>query len=94
MIFPNPIRFAKALWRALRARWGGFDVWTTEEEREDRLFSCDLCPDLEPGTRQCRGCTCFVDVKAGLTMEECPRKFWLPIWRKRGLTRARQTGTR
>lgn len=83
MILVNPFRFLASICFSLWGRMRGYDLLATRQEREDRLGECHECPFLAPGWEpQCRVCTCFVDAKAMLALEQCPKKKWLRIWRK------------
>ena len=58
----------------------------TEPEEQERWSKCRECPFRVPGPEfigdQCGACGCLLDAKVMLTMEECPKKKWLRIWRK------------
>jgi hypothetical protein len=41
-----------------------------------RLTTCIICPEHDPEFKQCKVCTCFVQVKAQLKTETCPLKKW------------------
>ena len=83
MIFPNPFRFLAAVFFSLWGRLRGYEILATHAETQERLGECHECEFLVPGWEsQCRICTCFVDAKAMLLLEQCPKKKWLRIWRK------------
>jgi len=41
-----------------------------------RLKICNLCPNLNPITRQCEKCFCFVGEKVKYESQSCPIKNW------------------
>ena len=41
-----------------------------------RLERCEACRHYAVRERQCRLCTCYVDVKTLLASEKCPDKRW------------------
>ncbi len=67
--------------RSAYARVLGYETLVKDSEWGARRAECEVCPHLEGG--QCRICTCFVDAKALLALEQCPVKKWRRIWRKR-----------
>lgn len=77
MKFPNPFRFAAEIFRAVRAELRGENAIVSQEEFEDRIKTCERCPHFDWEIRQCRVCTCFVDLKANLRTSECPKHLWL-----------------
>ena len=42
---------------------------------EDRISICEGCDNLTK-ERTCSICTCFIDVKAKWSTEECPKNKW------------------
>lgn len=66
----------RSLWLHLRRMFGGEKVIADSEKREGRVEICSLCPCFRISTRQCSECGCFVDVKAALEAETCPRDYW------------------
>ena len=43
-----------------------------------RVAICKNCPDLFTPTNQCKKCACFVNQKAKLSTESCPKgKWWM-----------------
>lgn len=83
MIFPNVFRFIASLCFDLWGRLRGFEFLATTAETQARLKECHKCEFLVPGWEpQCRICTCFIDAKTMLALEQCPKKKWLRIWRK------------
>ncbi len=77
MKFPNPIRFVYELFRAVRAELRGENAIVTEAEFQDRVKTCERCPNFDWEFRQCRVCSCFVDLKANLRTSDCPKRLWL-----------------
>lgn len=76
MKFPNPFRAVAAVFRALRKLWTGEDLFVSEEKFQLRKVWCEGCSEFYTSDRQCRKCSCFVDVKARLTSEKCPLDKW------------------
>lgn len=62
----------------------GYRVLATPEEQQGRLNECELCDQLTDD-RQCNDCGCFVDAKAILACEQCPRRKWLRILAKKSV---------
>jgi hypothetical protein len=63
----------RAGWRWLR----GYNVFVTDGILSERVEMCEsqlTCFDR--GSRQCKDCSCLVDVKAMFATEKCPRKKW------------------
>lgn len=85
----TPIYFFVAVARTAWAKLCGYRILTTDSEQLDRLDECADCDQLTAG-RQCRVCTCDVDAKTSLTMEQCPKRKWLRIYK---LTKPRENGT-
>ena len=85
MIFPNPLRLIKALFRAAKVKFGGYDALVNDAEAFFRLEECLRCPKFVKGTRQCAECTCFVDLKILVASEECPLGRWGCVWAKNGV---------
>lgn len=73
MTFPNPFRFARAIWRAFRAKG---PVQVDDQTREKRLATCHACPYYDPHYFQCNRCGCFVPLKVELSSESCPEGKW------------------
>jgi hypothetical protein len=83
MKFPNPFRFISSMFFSLWGKLRGFDVMVPGDIYVERLETCRNCEYLIRGWEdQCSECTCFVDAKALLALEECPRRKWLRIWVK------------
>ena len=83
MVFPSVIRFVRSAFRALRAKFGGYVVLAPDTVAEERLRVCEECYFFVPDSRQCGRCTCFVDFKVKLAVEECPEGVWRSVWAKR-----------
>lgn len=64
-------------WAKLR----GFETLTSLDELDDRFRTCATCEFFENGF--CNVCKCLVMSKIMLTTEECPKKKWQRVWRKR-----------
>ena len=83
MIWPNPFRFLASICFSLWGRLRGYEILATTAETKERLGKCYECEYIEGGWEpQCKICTCFIDAKAMLALEQCPKKKWLRIWRK------------
>lgn len=83
MIFPNPFRFLSSVFFSLWGRFRGYQILATDTEAAARIETCWKCEHLEQGWEpQCRLCTCFIDAKAMLLLEQCPKKKWLRIYKK------------
>jgi hypothetical protein len=68
---------AKAAIRLVKAALSGQDVKVSDDTYAERLSQCVTCPDYLPESAQCGICTCFVQVKARLTTETCPKGHWV-----------------
>jgi len=73
MRIPNVLTAARALWRAATTPE---ELIVSEADEAARLSVCEACPYFDHTMRQCNECTCFVDLKAKLSTEECPKGFW------------------
>lgn len=84
MIFriSTPFQALGAVFRSFWAKAMGYRALTTPEEYKERLNECDPCEFLTE-ERQCRICTCFVDAKAMLCAEKCPKNRWKAVWAKK-----------
>jgi len=65
------------------ARYHGYALITEPEEQEERIQKCNKCPYRDSFTDQCDLCSCFIFAKTQVTIEECPKEYWLAIWRKK-----------
>lgn len=81
----SPFRAIFAGMKLAICKFLGFRVLATEDEQEQRLNECEDCVELTT-ERQCRVCTCFIDAKVILATEGCPKKLWLPIYKRRRTT--------
>lgn len=50
------------------------DIRVSQEVYEDRLGVCKECDLLLEG--MCRSCGCYVELRAAVTKNTCPRKKW------------------
>lgn len=73
MIRLNVFRALQSVCRAFKQR---DELLTSEEDERARLAICENCRFFVHDIRQCDACTCFVDLKAKLTSEDCPKGFW------------------
>lgn len=78
----SPLRAIGAVFRSLWAKIAGYRVLVTPKEYSQRLNECDSCEFLTE-ERQCRICTCYVDAKAALCSEKCPKNRWKAVWAKK-----------
>lgn len=69
----NAFRAVKRLFLSLLRRK---NIIASAEIVEKRLQICEKCPRFLAESRQCRECTCYVDLKVQLTTEECPQGRW------------------
>lgn len=81
--FSSPFRLLAALARATYARLFGYRVLAPVEIWDKRLDECMNCDELDVSSQQCLICTCLVDVKASLALEQCPKKKWKRVWVKK-----------
>lgn len=66
-----------ALWRVIRrALFEPDRISVPLEEFDRRIHACEQCDRMVKDSRQCMECTCFVDLKAWMSTERCPRKRW------------------
>lgn len=80
--FSTPFRLAAAAMKTLYARLAGYEIFADFSVLESRLEECDACDHLT-SSRQCEICTCFVDGKAAMAVEACPKKRWVSVWKKK-----------
>lgn len=78
----TPFRFVAACARVAYAKLFGYLVVTPIEQWDARLDECMNCEELIEETQQCAVCTCNIDAKASLALEQCPKKKWLRVWKK------------
>lgn len=80
-----------ALAASIRLSWWklkGYDVFATEDEWLVRTRICRGCRFFLRESGQCAICTCWIDAKAMMASEACPKGYWLRIKRpKRTLKR-------
>jgi hypothetical protein len=76
MIFPNPFRALASAARMLWWKINGWAVLLEPHEQQNRLNKCNRCLVMNPESRQCEICTCFVDAKTLLAPERCPLGLW------------------
>ncbi len=72
---PNLLR---SLSRISRSALGRQRVIASKDVLDGRIDRCITCAMFEASSRQCRKCTCFVDVKTLFAPESCPLKKWGP----------------
>ncbi len=75
MIFPNPITFAKSLFRGVFKFLAGAPIQVPADVWQSRLKVCRSCSHYEGG--QCQKCSCFVVLKSWLSYESCPLGSWV-----------------
>lgn len=83
MVIPNIPNAIKAIGKVVEAVVEGEPVLVSDKVLSDRLGTCEgvpgvstRCEFFEPEARQCLACTCFVDIKANLSTESCPKSKW------------------
>ena len=74
--FSSPFRFLWAVWRSSLALVRRKPVFVNDLLRDLRKKACARCEAFDPQTRQCKVCTCFVDIKVLLSSETCPKGRW------------------
>lgn len=71
------LTFSRAIVRLVVALFTRRPVFVTPEQCETRIHSCEtLCQHFDQVDRKCRVCKCFVDAKAPLATEDCPKRIW------------------
>lgn len=74
---PNLKNAAKSACRVVKAVVKGEPLLLDEVSVKQRLSACAECPEFDEKARQCKVCTCLVDLKAMLATEKCPRHRWV-----------------
>jgi len=89
MIPLNPIEFARAVGRIIKALLTGKKLIVTHEVARCRAETCQERDGdcYEGSTGQCRLCSCFTGPKVWLATESCPRGLW-----KRALLKTQHLG--
>lgn len=84
MIFrlSSPFRYLAAQARRFFAWIFRYETLVTVPEWVARMEVCRSCPSLVED-RYCGICTCDVDAKSFLATEQCPKKKWLRVWRRK-----------
>lgn len=80
--FSSPFRLIAAAARATYAKLFGYSVLAPGDIYLTRRDQCEECEELLPETNQCAVCTCDVDAKSLLALEQCPKKKWQRVWIK------------
>ena len=78
----SPFRYLAAQARRLFAWLLDFETLVTDQEWGVRMERCLRCEELV-NNEQCRICSCYVDAKAFLALERCPKNKWKRIWRRK-----------
>lgn len=78
--FSSPFRFIAAILRGLAAKLLGYRVLAPVDVWDKRLDECMNCEELVEETQQCAICTCDVDAKSSLALEQCPKNKWQRVW--------------
>lgn len=76
MRIPNVKTAIKAAGKVVSAVAAGQAVLVSEEIVTERLNACESCEFFDASARQCKRCTCFIDVKVNLSTETCPEEKW------------------
>lgn len=79
----SPFRFVGALIRSGWWELRGYEALAPVADQMIRVEICGNCPFLDPDKGECRVCGCDVDAKTVLASEQCPKRKWLRIKRKR-----------
>lgn len=84
MIFrlDTPFRWLAAQARRFFAWMLDYETMVSDAQWGERRAQCSACEELV-NDEQCRICTCFVDAKAMLALEQCPKKKWRRVWTKK-----------
>lgn len=80
MKIPNIFKAFGATVRAARFFWATGRIHVKDTDRKERLAVCSVCPHVIKITDsiwQCGVCTCFLQAKAGLITEKCPKNLWI-----------------
>lgn len=73
-------------WAMLRLQWWklrGYSVLVDGSEWCRRQEICRRCPSYVPGADECGVCGCPIEAKTPLASEQCPKRFWLAVRRKK-----------
>lgn len=54
----------------------GSKVFVSNVMKQQRIATCQKCPEYFPASDQCGVCGCVVRAKASLATEKCPRHRW------------------
>jgi hypothetical protein len=66
-----------ALGRLIAALFTRQPVFVTPDQSNTRIFICEIpCRHFDSADRKCSECGCYVDAKAMLATEDCPRGCW------------------
>jgi hypothetical protein len=72
---------------AARVAWAklfGYKVFADIDTFDSRMSECLVCPFKRKN--KCSVCGCYLDAKLVFLTEQCPKRRWLRIWRKKPLT--------
>lgn len=59
-------------------------IVTNPEEQKIRYAICQICPDFNSITKQCKKCGCFMIVKTRLDASTCKNNYWNDLeWREK-----------
>lgn len=81
MRLPSVSKALMAGCKVVKAKINKQAVLLDDATVNERLAACEKCPFFDAKIRQCNACTCFVDLKAQLATEKCPKRRW-PITNK------------
>lgn len=76
----TPVNAFKALYRWIRFVIANRSFKASKVDNDTyakRLCTCIVCPEYDQEFKQCKVCTCFVQIKAQLKTETCPLKKWV-----------------
>lgn len=74
-------RFLQFLFRSLFASLRGFDLIIDIDEADKRKTKCEPCLSNNDGV--CEMCDCVIEAKVLVSFEQCPKKLWGPIWKRK-----------
>lgn len=80
MIFGPFLAVFRAFWWKIR----GYKALVSVQQQEYRSSFCHICPEYHPDSGQCGVCGCLIEAKTWLAAEQCPKRFWLRVKRKKG----------
>lgn len=74
--YPSLITQGKNLFSSMSKFVKSGFAFTSEEEYQKRMDTCQECPSLDKEAGRCKECGCFVRTKAKLKSDNCPLGKW------------------